>query len=204
MPGADWRVDPAALRESGWRALFRPELSEPLALVVEIGFGRGEFLLELAEKEPETAFLGVELSFKRHLKMARRLGLTPLRNVRLARVRAETLVADLPAGCVSRFWINYPDPWPKKRHHGRRLIRPGFVSQLADRLAPGGRVDVATDHEAYAEVIAEVLAAEPALENLYAPQPYLREVCGRTPTAYELEWRAEGRPLHYFAYARRR
>ena len=73
IPGPDRRVSPEDVREKGWEALFAPDLAPPLRLVVEIGFGRGEFLRHLAEQSPEVAHVGVEVSFKRTLKMARRL-----------------------------------------------------------------------------------------------------------------------------------
>jgi tRNA (guanine-N7-)-methyltransferase len=124
--------------------------------------------------------------------------------VRLLCAQAERVVAELlsPAS-VAEFWINYPDPWPKKRHHKRRLLQAPFVTALAERLVPGGLLHVATDHAEYAEEIAQLLAAEPRLENLFAPAAFVREVPGRMATAYELEWRAEGRPLHFFDYRRR-
>ncbi len=201
--GSDWRVRPDEIGEAGLEKLFAPDLVPPLRLVVDIGFGRGEFLMELAARDPDTACLGVERSFKRVLKVARRAALTELRNLRLVEAPAELVVADrLPLGCVSCFWINFPDPWPKKRHHRRRLVQPGFVRAVALRLVPGGVVNVATDHVGYAEQIDEVLAAEPLLENRYAPDRFRPEVGGRSPTAYEREWRADGRTLHFFCYGR--
>lgn len=160
--------------------------------------------MALAAEHPERAFLGIEYSGKRVLKMARRVARSGLANLRLIQARGEDVVEELLApGSVETFWINFPDPWPKKRHHRRRLIQPGLVRALALRLVPGGRLQVATDDVAYAEWIAEVLAAEPLLENERAPERFAREVPGRRATAYELEWRAEGRPLHFFTYRRR-
>ncbi len=196
IAGTDWRVALDDLADPA--RLFAPGPARPL--VVDIGFGRGEFLLELAEKRPAVAFLGVELSFKRVLKMARRLARTPLANVRLVEARAEEAVARLPEGSIDAAWVNFPDPWPKKRHHRRRLLQAAFVKRLCRRLAPGGVLNVATDHVEYAEQVAAVLAAEPRLENLYAPEPFRREVDDRPHTAYELEWRAEGRSFHFFRY----
>jgi tRNA (guanine-N7-)-methyltransferase len=139
------------------------------------------------------------------LKLARRLARTPLRNVRLVCDTAEAIVGDrLLPGSVAAFWVNFPDPWPKKRHHRRRLLQPAFVRQLALRLAPGGLLHAATDHEGYAEAIAEVLAGEPLLENLHAPAAFRLEPPERVATAYELEWRAQGRACRYFAYRRTR
>ena len=203
IPGPDWRVEPEHLRERGVPGVFAPELPRPEAVELEIGYGRGEFLLDRAARHPRVGFLGVELSRRRHLKMARRLARTELSNVRLCRAPAEYLLAEcLPAACVHRVWINFPDPWPKKRHHRRRLIQPAFVRELGRVLAPGGRLEVATDHPEYAAWISEVLAGAPGFVNLCAPRPFVPEVPGRPPTAYELEWRAEGRPLHFFRYRR--
>jgi len=203
IPGIDWRLRPEHVRD-GLAELFRSG-NAPRQLTVEIGFGRGEFLIEQARNAPDTAFLGIEMSHKRCLKLARRLARTELTNVRLIEMRAEHAVSELlPWSAVSRFWINYPDPWPKKRHLGRRLIQPEFVRDLALRLAPGAAVAIATDHTDYASTIDACLAQEPMLENAYAPEPFLREVSGRMPTSYEIEWRALGRELHYFKYRRRR
>ena len=203
IPGPDWRVAAAAVREKGWDAIFGAELVRPLAFAVEIGFGGGEFLIDLARKDPRAPHVGVEYSRKRVLKTARKLARTELSNVRLLHASAEELVCDLlPGQTVSSFWINFPDPWPKRRHQRRRLLKEPFVAALAGRLRVGGCVYVATDHAGYAEVIDAALGAEPLLANAYAPRRHLPEVRDRTPTRYELEWRAEGRPLRFFRYRR--
>jgi len=204
IPGVDWRVTVPEVTERGWPDIFGADVAKPLPLVVEIGFGRGEFLLHLAETEPETAFVGVEYSRKRVLKLARRLARTPTRNVRLVEATAQEVVADaLGDDSVSCFWVNFPDPWPKKRHFRRRLIQPDFVAALCRRLAPGGALRISTDHPDYAEWIDEVLREAAGIENRYAPDPFRPEAPGRMPTAYELEWRALGRSFHFFEYAKR-
>lgn len=201
IPGPDRRVTLEALREEGVAAAFAGDVEKPLPLVVEIGFGRGEFLLDLAAREPDVAFLGVDYSHKRVHKLARRLAVTRLSNVRIVEARGEEVLAELPAESVRTFWINFPDPWPKARHHRRRLLQASLVAELASRLVPDGILEVATDHEEYAEQIDAVLAAESALENTLEV-PFLREVPGRRITAYEAEWRAEGRSLHFWTYRR--
>jgi tRNA (guanine-N7-)-methyltransferase len=203
IPGPDRRVPPEEAAEKGWPALFGPALASA-PLVVELGFGRGEFLVDLATRAPDVAHLGVEYSTKRVLKLARRVARLPLENLRLICARAERVVQELlePAS-VAAFWVNFPDPWPKKRHLRRRLIQPRLVALLADRLVSGGSLHVATDHEDYADQIDAVLAAQLQLENLYAPDPWRSQVAERLPTAYELEWRAEGRPLHFWHYRRK-
>ena len=203
IPGIDFRVDFAEASERGFPEIFGADVAKPLPLVLEIGFGRGEFLLHLAEASPETAFVGVEYSAKRVLKLARRLARSTLHNVRLIEATAEELVTDaLPDASLSCCWVNFPDPWPKKRHFKRRLIQPAFIAALRERLELGGRLRVATDHPDYADWIDGVLRAARGLENCYAPDAYRAEAPGRMPTAYELEWRALGRSLHFFEYAR--
>lgn len=202
IPGADWRVVPDDLRGERWRTLFAP-LPPGAPVVVEVGFGRGEFLVDLATSAPGVGHLGVEVSYKRVLKLARRLARSELGNVRLVQAPAEGVLRDVvPPASVAAFWINFPDPWPKKRHLRRRLLRPPVVRMLAERLVPGGDLHVATDHEDYAACIDAALMAEPLLANAFAPRAWLPEVPGRKPTAYELEWRAEGRALHFWHYRR--
>jgi tRNA (guanine-N7-)-methyltransferase len=204
IPGPDRRVGFEELRDGGVLASFAVDLPAPRALVVELGFGRGEFLWSLAAEAPNRAFLGIEYSGKRILKMARRLAKGGPANVRILQARAEDAVVELLGPrSVDTFWVNFPDPWPKARHHRRRMVQPAFVRALAERLVPGGALEVATDDVPYAEWIDAALSGEERLENALFPEPYAREVPGRKATAYELEWRAEGRPLHFFRYRRR-
>jgi tRNA (guanine-N7-)-methyltransferase len=203
IPGVDWRVSLDELREGGFEKVFAGRVAHPLPLVVEIGFGRGEFLLGLAEREPEQAFVGIELSHKRALKMARRLARRELTNVAIVEARAEEVLRDaLADASVGCFWLNFPDPWPKKRHARRRFVQPDALAWIARRLVPGGLLRIATDDPAYAEWIDAELAAAPGLENRYAPDRWRPAVPDRMSTAYELEWRALGRSFYFFEYAR--
>ena len=204
IPGTDRRSDPLELAEVGFDGLFASDVSSPAQRVLEIGFGRGEFMLEMAAKRPEAAFLGVEISFKRVLKMARKVGRAELGNVRLIEARGEVVLSELiPSDFLDEIWVNFSDPWPKDRHARRRVIQSGFVANAAKRLVPGGVLQVATDDVPYAHQISEVMAGEPLLENAFAPHAWLSEVPGRIQTGYEIDWRAAGRPLHFFAGRRR-
>ncbi|MFQ5417987.1 MAG: tRNA (guanosine(46)-N7)-methyltransferase TrmB [Myxococcota bacterium] len=208
IPGCDFRVYRDASGEppglEGWREIFAPDVSEPAPFIVDIGFGRGELLIHLANDNPTQAYVGIERSFKRTLKMARRLARLGIGNVRLVEARAEEGITEFfPLGSIACAWINFPDPWPKGRHARRRLIQRPFIHDLALRLVPGGSLNLATDDPSYAAQMAEVLAGEPLLENRNAPDAFRGDVTGRIPTAYELEWRAQGRSCHYFAYRRK-
>lgn len=201
IPGVDWRRSLADAYEFGVHSLFAPEYSAPFPLVIEIGFGRGEFLLEMAAKHPEHAFLAVEVSWKRVLKTARKLARAELENVRLVAGRGEGILDDcLPEQSVRDIWANFSDPWPKAAHAHRRLFQAPFIRRAAEVLEPGGTLHIATDDPIYAEQIQEVLSGESRLENLHGERAYLREDPSRIPTSYEIDWRAEGRLMHFFDY----
>ena len=186
------------LRERGLKAVLGAE-----RIVLELGFGRGELLLDLASENPDRTYLGVEISRKRVEKMARRAEKRALANLFLLHAPAEyALERALPPSCVEELWINCPDPWPKKRHWRRRLIQPPLLALCARALAPGARVHLSTDHEGYRDWIAEALAGQTQLVNLHAPAPWVAERPARRETAYEAEWRAEGRAIAYFDYRR--
>ena len=203
IPGVDPRVSLEEIADKGWSGTFGTSSNpgDHPKRVVEIGFGRGEFLLELAAAAPDVEFLGIEVSFKRTLKMARKVARAGLSNVRLVEAVAEQAIQQIfePASLDS-IWINFSDPWPKVRHGHRRVIQLGFIGDAAITLAPGGHLYVATDDVPYAHQMNEVLSQEPRLENAYAPWAFLPEVPGRIPTGYEMQWRDAGRPMHFFSF----
>jgi tRNA (guanine-N7-)-methyltransferase len=197
--GLSVALEGEALRELGLDACFdgRP-------VVLEIGFGRAELILALAQADPARGYLGVEVSRKRVAKAARRAEKAGIGNVRLVHSNAEFVVERaLPPSSISECWINFSDPWPKKRHFKRRLFQPDFVARLCGVLEPGAPLHVATDHAGYAEWIDEVLAAAPGLENLCGPRRVSDTAPARPVTAYEAEWLAEGRRIAYFEYRRK-
>lgn len=212
IPGVDHRVPLSDVAEKGWASVFgwqptcdsraHPEgLEEIPRRVLEIGFGRGEFLLAMAAREPEVEFVGIEVSWKRTLKMARKVARAKLENVRLVDVSAEHAIQVLfEPESLDAIWLNFSDPWPKVRHGHRRVIQSGFVGDAAVALKPSGALLVATDDVPYAHQIDEVLSSEVRLQNAYAPFPFVSEVPGRMQTGYEEQWRAEGRSIHFFAY----
>ncbi len=133
-------------------------------LGVEIGFGMGDALCEWAMDAPDWNLLGIDIYNPGVGALANRLSSEGHGNVRVAPCRAEEFVAErLEASSVDEFRIFFPDPWPKKRHHKRRLIQPAFVATMAERLKPGGRVWFVTDWDPYAQWAAEVFLASPGL-----------------------------------------
>ena len=143
--------------------------------VLEIGFGMGETTAAIAAARPEVNFLGVEVFAAGIGALARRADELKLANLRIVQHDAVEVVRDMiGADSLAGVHVFFPDPWPKARHHKRRLIAPAFVALLASRIAPGGYLHCATDWEHYARQMLEVLSAEPLLANLhdgYAPAP---------------------------------
>ena len=146
--------------------------------VLEIGFGMGETTAAIAQARPADDFLGIEVHSPGVGSLLRRIAELGLSNVRVVQHDAvEFVAAMIPPASLAGIHIFFPDPWPKKRHHKRRLLKPAFVHELALRLAPQGYLHVATDWEEYAQEILAALAAEPLLANTvegFAPRPDYR------------------------------
>jgi tRNA (guanine-N7-)-methyltransferase len=135
-------------------------------LVVEIGFGMGETTAHIAAADPDRDFLGIEVYPAGVGALLARIEASELRNLRIVQHDAVEVMRDMIApGSLAGVHVYFPDPWPKKRHHKRRLIRPPFVALLASRLAPGGILHCATDWEHYAVQMLDVLSREPLLAN---------------------------------------
>lgn len=155
-------------------------------LVLEIGFGNGEQLCAAAAAEPERDFLGIEVHRPGVGHLLNALAAAALDNVRLYHHDAiEVLRDDIAPAALAETRIGFPDPWPKKRHHKRRLIQPGFVALLASRTAPGGRLHLATDWAGYAEHMIEVLEAAPDWRNAIGPSQYAERPAWRVATRFE-------------------
>jgi tRNA (guanine-N7-)-methyltransferase len=151
---------------------------------LEIGFGNGETTAAMALAQPERDFLAVEVHSPGVGALLRRLDALQLGNVRIVQHDVtEVLREMIPPGALDAVHVFFPDPWPKKRHHKRRLVQPPFVALLASRLAPGGVVHLATDWEDYARQMLAALSAEPLLVNT-APGFALRPET-RPPTRFE-------------------
>jgi tRNA (guanine-N7-)-methyltransferase len=150
-------------------------------LTVEIGFGNGDNLIELAAAHPERDFLGIEVHRSGVGRVLLALAGRQLHNVRLiCHDAVEVLGQQIPPGAVDEILILFPDPWPKKRHHKRRLIQAPFATLAASRLAPGGVLRLATDWQPYAQEMLATLATIPQLVNLdsgggFVPRPAERE-----------------------------
>lgn len=146
--------------------------------ILEVGFGMGETTTSIAQSHPQQDFLGIEVhtpGVGSLLRQIQELGLNNLRLIQHDAVEVlQQMIADASLDGVHIF---FPDPWPKKRHHKRRLIQADFVALLVNKLKPGGYLHMATDWQEYAEWVLEILRAEPRLANTvedYAPRPDYR------------------------------
>lgn len=159
---------------------------------VEIGFGKGRYLLRRAESEPEGRFLGLEIASRYHGIFARRARRRGLTNWLALRGEATFLLSVvLPRGFARAVHVYFPDPWPKSRHHKRRLFDPETVDLVLGLLAPGGRLWFATDFLEYGELVREILAGVPGLRVECLPG-----VWPEGPrTNYEAKYMAEERPI---------
>jgi tRNA (guanine-N7-)-methyltransferase len=182
-----------------WGIAFAPE---PLDLdrvfgrqaprVVEIGFGNGDTLVALAEAAPEKDFLGIEVHPPGvgHCLLA--IEARGLSNVRIVAHDAVAVLGhQIPPASLDEVLLYFPDPWPKKRHHKRRILQPSFAALVAERLKPGGSFRLATDWEPYAGWMLEVLNATPGLENA-APARGFIERPDRDATRFETRGRRLG------------
>ncbi|WP_221323397.1 tRNA (guanosine(46)-N7)-methyltransferase TrmB [Actinoplanes sp. L3-i22] len=164
--------------------------------VLEIGFGMGDATAAMAAADPDRNYLGIEVhtpGIGNLLALVGELGLT---NVRAAEGDAMQLVHRLAPESLAAVHVYFPDPWPKARHHKRRLIQPANVALLRDRLHPGGILHCATDWPEYAEAMTETLTADPFLTPLPAgPHP-------RPETKFERRGTEAGRPITDLRFAK--
>jgi tRNA (guanine-N7-)-methyltransferase len=178
-----------------WSSIF----GEPAPLNLEVGFGDGRYTVRRALAHPDEEFVGLEISGASVIRGLRRVQRERARNVRLLKVGAQFAVRHLFApGSLTSIVVNFPDPWPKERHAGNRLLRRPFYELAASRLRPGGAILLATDHPEYLEFA----RAEATLSGLFdleqrEPPPEVFE------TKYALKWRDMGKALYYQAFVSR-
>ena len=173
---------------------------------LEIGFGNGEHLLERSLAHPGRHFLGVEVhrpGIGHLLLAAARAGVTNLRVI--AHDAVEVLQQQLSAGSLDEVQLLFPDPWPKKRHHKRRIVQPEFVALVASRLGAGGRVHLATDWEPYAEDMLRELSGCSLLANCAEDGGFiaLDALEARRPTRFERRGERLGHRVRELQFRRR-
>ena len=169
---------------------------------LEIGFGMGEALLEMARKHPENNYLGVEVYLPgvgQLLLGIREMGIT---NVRIDRRDAMEVLALLPAGSLRGVFLFFPDPWPKQRHQKRRLVQAHFVEKLRRVLEPGGHFHAATDWDDYARQIRRIMEADAGFTNRSGSCELYPGSGDRTLTKFEKHSLRRGREVRELLYER--
>jgi tRNA (guanine-N7-)-methyltransferase len=203
-----------ALAQLGPKYLVGAEPAGPLDLTrlfareapctLEIGFGNGENLAALAHAHPERDYLGVEVHRPGVGRLLLALEAGGLANVRVVCQDAvELLGRRIAPGSLAEILILFPDPWPKKRHHKRRLVQPPFVALLERALSPGGQLKLATDWQPYALEMLAALSASQTLRNLAADGGFVPRPAERIPTRFEQRGARLGHEVWDLAFSRR-
>jgi tRNA (guanine-N7-)-methyltransferase len=165
---------------------------------IEIGCGKGKFLLARAQEHPEINFLGVDMVWKWMKYGVERSGKRGLTNVRFVKADARELIRHVVAdGSVSIFHVYFPDPWPKKRHRKRRLITGDFLRLLHAKLADGGLIELATDYEDYFTHMRRAVAQSGMAWHRVIEKSNERLFEAFAKTNYEIKYEAAGRTLFY-------
>lgn len=183
-----------------WSALFHNE--HPVE--IEVGFGKGMFLLSSAIARPEVNFLGIEIVRKYALYAATRFAIRQLPNIKVACADARVLLRDrIPERSVQAVYVFFPDPWWKKRHHKRRLFTAEFVASVERVLSIGGLFHVVTDVEEYFAIMRDIISTFPRLHEV--PPPPANEPSNDLDylTNFERKFRKEGRPIHRAAFVKK-
>lgn len=161
-------------------------------LEIDLGCGDGSFLVEMARHYPERDFIGVERLLGRVRKVCRKITRAGLQNARVLRLESRYVVEWLlPPATVSRLHLLCPDPWPKVRHHRRRLIQPDFLTAVRRVLEPGGEFLFMTDHEDYFRWAEEIVRMADGFERL----PWEEDTFFYPKTDFQLQWEAEGKTM---------
>ncbi|MDQ6950173.1 MAG: tRNA (guanosine(46)-N7)-methyltransferase TrmB [Mariprofundales bacterium] len=170
--------------------------------VLEIGFGNGDFLVHMAQTHPEWRLIGIEIYLPSVAKAVGRLeDAEVIDRCRISQLPAQfVLEQQIPEGFLHGIVINHPDPWPKLRHHKRRLIQPEFARLLVSRLELGGFIHLASDKPDLAEWMRDILNATPGLHNEGVEDGFVPRDDARPSTKFEQRGLCEGRASQFLQY----
>lgn len=191
-----------SLMELSWPADWQSIFGRQAPLIIEIGFGNGEFIIELAKENPQANVIGLEISRPSIEKAVRRLARARLQNLRLIQAPAQSALWLLcQHNQVQAIYLNFPDPWPKAGHHRRRIVNDRFLHLAATRMIPAAQLEIATDHDEYATWIHNALANSPYFDSRFAA-PYRTTDGRRSITKYEQKALSRGIQCYYFKWSR--
>lgn len=196
-------------KRRNWEEIF----SNKNPIVLDVGCGKGHFLAETAFQNPDKNFLAIEV-YKKGLRNTRKkIQNRELTNVRIIPFEAHFILSNcFYPDEISEIYINFPDPWPKKRHWKRRLINSQFIKTLYPLLEEKGRINIATDFEAYIPVILKCFEDHPGFINLYKKsvsasledKGYVNQLDDRIQSLYERKFREKEKTIYYFSFEKKR
>ncbi|MEM9098324.1 MAG: tRNA (guanosine(46)-N7)-methyltransferase TrmB [Pseudomonadota bacterium] len=197
-PGIGWEENPAR-NPIDLQALF-PDKD---AVWLEIGFGGGEHMIAQAKAYPQIALIGAEPYINGVATLLSAIERSGVSNLSVTDADARDVMDVLPQGSIARVFLNYPDPWPKTRHHKRRFINPDNIAQLAKVMTPGAELRIATDIPDYVRHCLELLCGDPRfLWTAEAPSDWREPWPDWPSTRYEAKALREGRVPHYLTFLR--
>ena len=171
---------------------------------LEIGFGDGDFLIEMASRKAEWNFVGIEIKEKRFRKAVKRAESEKIKNVKFLVMDARIALKEVFSPSTFReVYINFPDPWPKARDKKHRIINSDFLENLSRIMKPKGALEVASDHEEYLSYIQGVVDKTVIFKRAFPPPAYLSSLPDRPQTKYEMEFKKKGKEIYYLRFVRR-
>lgn len=168
---------------------------------LEIGFGEGDFLIEMAKTNPDINYVGVEIKWKRVRKALKKAKLSGVQNISLINMDANIAIEELFCPfSFNRVFINFPDPWPKEKHLKHRIINPSFLNSVSSIVSSEGTLEIASDHSEYIAHIIEEVSNTNKFVNLNPEPGYKTRLLNRPQTKYEREFRELGKEIYYLSY----
>jgi len=184
------------------KTLRDANIPEGSPVVMEIGFGNGDFLVQQAQLHPDWILVGAEIYLPGVAKAVARLeDAGVVERTRITQLPAQFVMEhQVSAESLDGIFINHPDPWPKKKHHKRRIIQKDFAALTVTRLKPGGFIKLASDIEDLAEWMREILDQTPGLQNMAGDAGYIQRDADRVTTKFEERGNHAGRQSHFLHY----
>jgi tRNA (guanine-N7-)-methyltransferase len=171
-------------------------------LALEIGFGYGDFLIQMAKERPDLNYVGIEIKRNRFKRAVNTFLKQKINNVKLLHMDATMALHEVfkPSTFIE-VYINFPDPWPKDRHKKHRIINNSFLDKLSKIMKPRGLLEITSDHRDYIEHMLTVFDQNSGFKNSFESPGYTNTLTNRPLTKYEIEYRMEGREIFYLSYA---
>ncbi len=168
---------------------------------LEIGFGDGSFLIEIANTNADWNYIGIEIKAKRFRKAVKRAERDNLSNLKFLIMDVRIAIDEVfSQNSFNKVYINFPDPWPKKRHKKHRIINTDFLEKLARIMKPRGVLEIASDHEEYISYILETVDQKNTFKSTFPPPGYVKSIPERPKTRFETEFMQEGKEIYYLRF----